>query len=85
MDRAHWEESARLVAKGDQSLRKTRYLWLQGTLLDRHQASFGELVPMNLHKSRARLPKDQMIEFWRQPAAAHLPPMEPPHHAPPPP
>ena len=70
VDRTRREESARLAARGDQSLRKTRYLWLQGTIPERHQASFGELLEMNLKTSRAWLYKEQMIEFWGQPDAA---------------
>jgi transposase len=64
------EESARPAARGDQSLRKTRCLWQQGTISDCHQTSFGELLEMNLKTSRAWLYKEQVIKFLGQPEAA---------------
>jgi transposase len=70
LDGTRPEESARLAARWDQSLRKIRYLWLQGTIPDRHQASFGELLEMILKTSLASLYQKQMIEFSGQLDAA---------------
>jgi transposase len=70
VDRTRREEAAKLAAKGDDTLKQTRFLWLHGTVPEKHQASFQDLLEMNLKTSRAWLYKEQMVEFWSQPDAA---------------
>lgn len=70
VDQTRRQEAARLAEKGDETLKKTRYLWLHGTVPEKHQATFAELLEMNLKTSRAWLYKEQMVEFWGQPDAA---------------
>ena len=70
VDQTRRQEAARLAEKGDETLKKTRYLWLHGTVPEQHQATFAELLEMNLKTSRAWLYKEQMVEFWGQADAA---------------
>lgn len=70
VDQTRRQEAARLAEKGDETLKKTRYLWLHGTVPEKHQATFADLLEMNLKTSRAWLYKEQMGEFWTQPDAA---------------
>lgn len=70
VDQTRRQEAARLAEKGDETLKKTRYLWLHGTVPEQHQASFADLLEMNLKTSRAWLYKEQLVEFWAQPDAA---------------
>ena len=70
VDRTRREESAKLAERGDDTLKQTRFLWLHGTVPEKHQASFQDLLEMNLKTSRAWLYKEQMVEFWSQPNAA---------------
>lgn len=70
VDKTRREEARRLEAKGDQTLKRTRWLWLHGTVPQEHQASFAELLEMNLKTAKAWCYKEQMIEFWSQPNAA---------------
>jgi transposase len=70
VDQTRRQEAVRLAEKGDESLKKTRYLWLHGTVPEQHQATFAELLEMNLKTSRAWLYKEQMVEFWGQADAA---------------
>jgi transposase len=69
VDQTRRQEAARLAEQGDETLKKTRYLWLYGTVPEKHQTSFAELLEMNLKTSRAWLYKEQMVEFWSQPDA----------------
>jgi transposase len=69
VDQTRRQEAAKLAEKGDETLKKTRYLWLHGTVPENHQASFADLLEMNLKTSRAWLYKEQMVEFWAQPDA----------------
>jgi transposase len=70
VDQTRRQEAARLAEKGDETLKRTRYLWLHGTVPEQHQATFAELLEMNLKTSRAWLYKEQMVEFWHQESAA---------------
>lgn len=70
VDQTRRQEAAKLAEKGDETLKKTRYLWLHGTVPEKHQATFVDLLEMNLKTSRAWLYKEQMVEFWGQPDAA---------------
>lgn len=70
VDKTRREEARRLEAKGDQTLKRTRWLWLHGTVPQEHQASFAELLEMNLKTAKAWCYKEQMTEFWSQPNAA---------------
>jgi transposase len=70
VDQTRRQEAARLAERGDETLKKTRYLWLHGTVPEQHQATFAELLEMNLKTSRAWLYKEQMVEFWGQADAA---------------
>ena len=69
VDQTRRQEAAKLAEKGDETLKKTRYLWLHGTVPEKHQTSFSDLLEMNLKTSRAWLYKEQMVEFWAQPDA----------------
>jgi len=70
VDQTRRQEAAKLAENGDETLKQTRYLWLHGTVPEKHQASFAELLEMNLKTSRAWLYKEQMVEFWSQSDAA---------------
>lgn len=70
VDHTRRAEAAKLAEKGDETLNKTRFLWLHGTVPEKHQANFADLLEMNLKTSRAWLYKEQMVEFWAQPDAA---------------
>jgi transposase len=70
VDKTRREEAQRLEEKGDATLKQTRWLWLHGTVPEKHQASFAELLEMNLKTARAWCYKEQMVESWSQPDAA---------------
>jgi transposase len=63
VDHTRFQKPARLAEKGDESLKKTRYLWLHGTVPEQHKATFAELLEMNLKTSQARLYQEQTVEF----------------------
>jgi len=69
VDKTRREESAKLAAKGDDTLKRTRYLWLHGTVPEKGRERFEELLEINLKTSKAWLFKEQMVEFWNQPDA----------------
>jgi transposase len=71
VDQTRRAEHACLQAKGDNTLNGTRYLWLHGMVPEAKQASFAELLEINLKTSKAWCYKEQFIEFWAQPDAAH--------------
>jgi transposase len=70
VDKTRREEARRLEEKGDETLKQTRWLWLHGTVPEKHQTTFAELLEMNLKTARAWCYKEQMVEFWSQPDAA---------------
>ena len=69
VDQTRREESAKLAATGDDTLKHTRFLWLQGTVPDERQDDFAALLETNLRTARAWAYKEQMVEFWHQPDA----------------
>jgi transposase len=70
VDKTRREEARRLEEKGDETLKQTRWLWLHGTVPEKHQATFAELLEMNLKTAKAWCYQEQMVEFWSQPDAA---------------
>lgn len=71
VDQTRRAEHASLQAKGDATLSGTRYLWLHGMVPEAKQASFADLLEINLKTAKAWCYKEQFIEFWAQPDAAH--------------
>jgi transposase len=69
VDQTRREESAQLAAEGDDTLKHTRYLWLQGQNPDDQQERFEKLLETNLRTAKAWADKEQMVEFWHQPDA----------------
>ena len=64
------EEHQRLLTQGDDSLKHTKFLWLQGAPVDGDQAlSFAELCERNLKTARAWAHKETFVEYWAQPDA----------------
>lgn len=71
VDKVRREEHRRLLEKGDESLKNTKYLWLQGAAVTGERAlSFGELCERNLKTARAWAHKETFVEFWAQPDTA---------------
>ena len=66
VDQTRREESAKLAAEGDDSLKRTRFLWLHGQTPDDQKERFEELLETNLRTARAWAYKEQMVEFWQQ-------------------
>jgi transposase len=69
VDQTRREESAKLAAKGDDTLKHTRFLWLHGQTPDEQKQRFEELLETNLRTAKAWAYKEQMVEFWQQPDA----------------
>ena len=69
VDQTRREESAKLAAEGDDTLKHTRFLWLHGQPPDEHKERFEELLETNLRTAKAWAYKEQMVEFWQQPDA----------------
>jgi transposase len=69
VDQTRREESAQLAAQGDDTLKRTRFLWLHGTVPEDRQDDFAALLEINLRTARAWAYKEQMVEFWYQPDA----------------
>jgi transposase len=70
VDKVRREEHRRLLEKGDKSLARTKYLWLQGACAEGERAlTFAELCERNLKTSRAWYHKETFNEFWAQPSA----------------
>ena len=67
-------------ARGDETLARSRYLWLyaQEKLPQKHQDRFEQLRAMNLKTGRAWAIKESLREFWKKPtrekALAHWKP-----------
>lgn len=70
VDKTRREESAKLAAKGDDTLKRTRYLWLHGQTPEDQKEHFEDLLETNLRTARAWAYKEQMVEFWLQSDAA---------------
>jgi transposase len=71
VDQTRRAEHQQLQAEGDDTLKHTRYLWLHGQLPEAKQAGFAALLEINLKTARAWAYKEQFVEFWAQPSAAH--------------
>lgn len=70
VDKVRREEHRRLLEKGDESLKSTKYLWLQGACPEGDRAlGFSELCARNLKTARAWYHKETFVEFWLQPDA----------------
>lgn len=56
-------------ARGDETLARSRYLWLyaQEKLPQKHQERFEQLRALNLKTGRAWAIKESLREFWRKP------------------
>ena len=71
VDKVRRDEHRRLLEKGDKSLTDTKFLWLQGALVEGQQAlSFEELCARDLKTAKAWAYKEMFVEFWNQPSAA---------------
>lgn len=70
VDQTRRQEARVLEEKNDPTLKQTRFLWLYGTVPEKHQATFQELLEMNLKTARAWCYKEQMHEFWNLPDSA---------------
>jgi transposase len=66
VDQTRREESAKLAAEGDDTLKRTRFMWLRGQTPDDQKERFEELLETNLRTARAWAYKEQMVEFWQQ-------------------
>ena len=67
VDKVRREEHRRLLARGDDSLTGTKYLWLQGALPEGERAlTFDELCQRDLKTSKAWAHKETFVEFWSQ-------------------
>lgn len=69
VDRTRREESAKLAAKGDDRLKRTRFLWLHGQTPEDKKEHFAALLETNLRTAKAWAYKEQMVEFWHRPDA----------------
>lgn len=70
VDKVRREEHRRLLEQGDESLKHTKFLWLQGAAVTGERAlSFAELCARDLKTSRAWAHKEIFAEFWTQPSA----------------
>ena len=69
VDHTRRDESAELASEGDDTLKRTRFLWLHGTVPDDRKQHFESLLESNLRTAKAWAYKEQMVEFWHQPDA----------------
>lgn len=67
VDKVRKEEHRRLLAEGDESLKETKFLWLQGAAVTGERAlRFEELCERDLKTARAWAYKETFVEFWSQ-------------------
>jgi transposase len=66
VDQTRREEAAQLAKQGDDTLKHTRYFWLQGQTPEDQKEKFEQLLESNLRTARAWAYKEQMVEFWQQ-------------------
>ena len=67
VDKVRREEHRRLLARGDDSLTGTKFLWLQGASPEGERAlTFDELCERDLKTSKAWVHKETFVEFWSQ-------------------
>ena len=69
VDHTRRDEAAELAGEGDDTLKRTRFLWLHGTVPDDRKQHFESLLESNLRTAKAWAYKEQMVEFWHQPDA----------------
>ncbi|EIQ01289.1 transposase family protein, partial [Opitutaceae bacterium TAV1] len=68
VDKVRRDEHRRLLEKGDESLKHTKFLWLQGALVEGGQAlAFEQLLARELKTAKAWAFKEAFVEFWSQP------------------
>jgi transposase len=68
VDQVRRDEHRRLLEKGDESLKHTKFLWLQGAAVEGEQAlSFAKLCARELKTAKAWAFKEVFVEFWIQP------------------
>jgi transposase len=68
VDKVRRDEHRRLLEKGDESLKHTKFLWLQGALVEGEKALvFDELLARELKTAKAWAFKEAFVEFWSQP------------------
>lgn len=67
VDKVRREEHRRLQAKGDDSLKDTKFLWLQGAVVEgERKLSFEDLCARELKTAKAWALKEMFVEFWAQ-------------------
>jgi len=70
VDKVRRVEHQALLAKGDESLKHTKYLWLQGEAVRGEEAlGFEQLCQRELKTAKAWAHKEMFVEFWAQPDA----------------
>jgi transposase len=70
VDKVRRNEHQTLLAKGDESLKHTKYLWLQGAAVNGEEAlDFERLCQRELKTAKAWAHKEVFVEFWAQPDA----------------
>ncbi|MEX1073547.1 MAG: ISL3 family transposase [Burkholderiales bacterium] len=69
VDEVRKREHREYRARGDETLARSRYLWLyaQERLPQKHQERFAALRAMNLKTGRAWAIKESLREFWKMP------------------
>jgi transposase len=68
VDKVRRDEHRRLLEKGDESLKHTKFLWLQGALGEGDQSlAFEQLFARELKTAKAWAFKEAFVEFWSQP------------------
>jgi transposase len=69
VDQTRRAKHVRLQAKGDDTLKGTRYQWLHGVVPERQKAGIAVLLEINLQTAKAWCYKEKFAEFWAQPEA----------------
>ena len=68
VDKVRRDEHRRLLEKGDESLKHTTFLWLQGVLVEGDQSmAFVQFLARELKTAKAWAFKEAFVEFWSQP------------------
>lgn len=71
VDKVRKEEHRRLLARGDDSLKHTKFLWLRGSAPTGERAlRFEQLCARDLKTARAWAYKEIFVESWSQPDAS---------------
>jgi transposase len=70
VDKVRRDEHRRLMEKGDESLKHTKFLWMQSAAVEgEHALSFADLCARELKTATAWAYKEMFVEFWTQPDA----------------